>query len=202
MKLWFDENGNAMIAENGGAPIPTIGSLGADPSSGVGGAPVLIYKLPEPVISGDAMFTEPGLTGPCSSAGTSGCSDILRFTDNTGVINGGVTSAGHTIMILYSDFETGELNAALADSGFPANAGTGNSVTNPEVGLNGKPYSEQNNGFDYQPGGVPYPSNNEFVGVSDAVPELGTWALMAIGFAGLGVIGYRRAKVRAALAAA
>ena len=103
MLLHFDENGVGTIAENGGPTMPLIGMLAADPSTGGGGGgvPVLTYMLPEPVISGDAAFAEPG-DGTCSTATASNCSDWLRFTDNTGAINGGVTGAGSR-MIFYSD---------------------------------------------------------------------------------------------------
>ena len=36
--------------------------------------------------------------------------------------------------------------------------------------------------------------------VSPAVPEPSTWAMMALGFAGLGFVGYRRARLRPAAA--
>ena len=46
-------------------------------------------------------------------------------------------------------------------------------------------------------------SANGAVGLSEstAVPEPSTWALMALGFAGLGFVGYRKAQKKAAVAA-
>ena len=166
MILHFDENGNATIAVNGGPTIPLTGRLLADPSNpNAGGEPVLTYLLPQPVISGDVSFAEPPATASsCTPASLASCSDWLRFTDSSGVINGNVTGAGSR-MIFYSDFELGELNADLADTGFPANIGTGNIFASVEVGPEG------NNGFDYLPAGVHYPANNEYVGISD-VPEI------------------------------
>jgi hypothetical protein len=184
MLVKFDENGNATIAINGGPTMKLTGSLGQDPSDpNGGGEPVLIYKLPLQVISGDAIFTESLRVW----------SDVLRFTDNTGAIGGNVTKAGSTIMIYYSEFEKGELNTDLADTGFPSNAGTGDKVFRPEVG------PENNNGFNYMPGGVPYPGNNQYIGISDAVPEFSTWGMVALGFAGLGFAGYRKSRNRMAL---
>jgi hypothetical protein len=190
MLVRFNENGSATIAINGAAPITLTGTLGVDPSAPAGGGePVLIYHLPLQVISGDVEITEPISTAVVLS-------DALRFTDATGIINGGATAAGSTIMIYYSDIEAGEPNLDLADTGFPANLGTGNFTTIAEVGTEG------NNGFDYMPGGVAYPLNNEYVGISDAVPEPATWAMMLLGFAGLGFAGYRKAKKARAAALA
>lgn len=119
MILHFDENGNATIAVNGGPTIPLTGRLLADPSNpNAGGEPVLTYLLPQPVISGDVSFAEPPATASsCTPASLASCSDWLRFTDSSGVINGNATGAGSR-MIFYSDFELGELNPDLADTGF------------------------------------------------------------------------------------
>jgi hypothetical protein len=151
----------------------------------------LIYNLPQQVISGDVRIFEPIATNAVLS-------DALRFTtgsgDGKGVISGAVTGAGRTVMIYYSDIELGEPNTDLADTGFPTNLGTGLVVSINEVGPEG------NNGFDYRPGGVPYPQNNEYFGISDrAVPEMGTWAMMILGFLGLSFAGYRKAKTSRAL---
>jgi hypothetical protein len=165
------------------------GTLIADPSGGPGGELVLVYKLPEPVIAGDVIITEPNASGASS--------DVLRFTDSTGRLTG-VTRG--TWMIFYSDpLLSAHENEFLADTGFPGNVGSGNKITIDETGLNGLPYSEANNGFDYKPGGAGYPINNEYHGISDAVPEFSTWGMMVLGFAGLGFAGYRRTRNRMAL---
>jgi PEP-CTERM motif len=178
MTMPFNENGKAEISVNGGPVMPLTGTLMPDPTAGPGSAPVLTYLLPQPVITGDAIFTEPGAGGANS--------DVLRFTDAAGRIGGGVSGAG-VRMIFYSEFENGELAPAMADTGFPANLGTGNKLITVELG------TEQSNGWAYTPGG------NIYNGVSDFVPEPATWVMMLMGFAGLGFAGYRKAKYRTAL---
>src|ERR1700722_15226422 len=172
----FNENGKAEISVNGGPFMTLTGKRMADPTGG--GALVLTYLLPEPVITGDAEFTEPGATGTLS--------DVLRFTDAAGRIGGGVSGAG-VRMIFYSEVENGEVTPAMADTGFPDNLGTGNRLITAEFG------TEQSNSWTYKPGG------NIYLGVSDFVPEPATWVMMLMGFAGLGFAGYRKAKYRTAL---
>ena len=185
MILHFDENGSATIAVNGGATMPLMGMQERDPSNpaGGGGLPVLAYALPQPVISGDACFDDPPSYG-------GGLSDCLRFTDNTGVFSGAVTGAGSQ-MIFYSILEP---PFALADTGFPANIGTGNLVTLLET-VN----PDGSSGFDYRPGGVAYPANNEYVGISDGpggevrISEPATLALLGSALAAMmGLVKRRR----------
>jgi hypothetical protein len=168
----FDENGNATISINGGPATTLVGALMADPAApNVAGGPLaLTFTLPEPVISGDVSFSE--VTGGPAS-------DWLRFTDAAGHISGVATGAGPR-MLFYSDIELGETGRSIADQPFPSNLGTGLVLAQVEVGVEG------NNGFDYRPGGVPYPSNNEYIGISDAVPEPETYILL---LAGLGLVG-------------
>ena len=175
--LRFDENGHATIAVNRGPETILTGTLAPDPTTplGVGQQLVLTFMLPEPVVTGDVSFTELGANGP---------SDWLRFTDAAGHISGVATGDGPR-MIFYSEFELGETHAALADKRFPDNLGKGNFLAQLEVGVEG------NNGFDYRPGAA-YPSNNEYIGISDAVPEPETYALMLAGLASLGLVVRRR----------
>ena len=92
-----------------------------------------------------------------------------------------------TVMLFYSDFEQGETGASLADRGFPANLGSGNTLAQLEVGAEG------NNGFDYRPGAA-YPANNEYIGISDAapIPEPENYALMLGGLGALAIVARRR----------
>jgi hypothetical protein len=92
----FDENGKATISQNGGPTMTLLGSLIIDPTQPVGGgARVLAFNLPEPVITGTVSFTEPG----------GGISDWLRFTNAAGAVNGGSSGQG-ALMLFYSDIES------------------------------------------------------------------------------------------------
>ena len=172
--LTFDENGNGTIAVNGGATAILKGTL----IGPIGGTGALTFLLPEPVITGDVSFTEPG---------SNGISDWLRFTDAAGIISGIATGAGPR-MIFYSEFELGELHADLADTGFPTDLGTGNVLHLTEVGAEGS------NGFDYRPAGVAYPINNEYIGISDKVPEPASLVLLGSGLVALGLTVFRRRR--------
>ena len=174
----FDENGNATIQVGSGPTTPLTGALAPDPTqpAGPGQLLALTYMLPEPVVAGDVSFAE--VAGAPAS-------DWLRFTDAAGHLTG-ATGTG-TRMLFYSDLEAGETNPALADRPFPTNLGSGNFLAQLEVGVEG------NNGFDYRPGAA-FPNNNEYIGISDAVPEPETYALMLAGLAVLGFVGGRRKK--------
>ena len=175
----FDESGNATIQVNGGPVTPLTGILSPDPTlpAGPGQGLALTYMLPEPVFAGDVSFAEVA-GGPAS--------DWLRFTDSAGNLRS-ATGVG-TRMLFYSDVELGEADAALADRPFPANLGSGNFLAQVEIGTEG------NNGFDYRPGGVPAFQNNEYIGISDPVPEPETYALMLAGMGALGFVAGRKKK--------
>jgi hypothetical protein len=169
-KIVFDENGNAFVQifSNGSYGPPTV----LKPQ---GGTAFLTWNLPQPVVPGDVSFAEPPTTS-CTSA--SDCSDGLRFT----------TANGKSTMMFFSDFESSG-PSALADTGFP----TGFDFTTfafkevgPENGLNG---------FVYNAGPGDPNLTNVYVGISDNIPEASTWAMMIIGFAGLGYAAFRRARV-------
>jgi hypothetical protein len=178
--MTFDENGHATINVNG-TTMPLSGALMVDPAAPAGSPLALTYMLPETVITGDVSFTEPG---------GGSINDLLRFTDVGGFIDGRATGTGPR-MIFYSDIEPSE-TGVLADTGAPANIFQGNFL---ECGINpfcaGETGPEAGpNGFDYRPGGVPAPQNNEYVGLSDPapVPEPSTWLLFVSGLVGIGFV--------------
>jgi hypothetical protein len=176
--LTFDENGHATISVNGGPATPLTGVLIEDPSNPCPNcAPVLAYSLPEAVITGTVSIFEPAALG-------GGISEVLRFTDAAGTISGAATGAGPE-MIYYSE------------AWLPENLSAGNFLAGPteEVGANG--YSE----FEYQPGGVPYPGNNEYYYAGSggaAVPEPASLTCLGGFIAAMGIMVRRRrwARVR------
>ena len=48
--------------------------------------------------------------------------------------------------------------------------------------------------------GAPAPDYTSAVGLTPAVPEPSTWAMMALGFAGLGFAGYRKGRTAVSMA--
>ena len=179
--LRFDENGNATMTVAQSPPITLTGTLMADPAD-PNGMLGLTYLLPESVITGDVDIFDP----------SGALSDALRFTDASGDISGDAAGAGAR-MIYYSDAvpDPGDL-LQLADTGFPSNLNSENFVIGPTeiVGLSGS-------SFDYQPAGVPFPQNNEYIGISDVavvVPEPASLALLGGAMSMLGVIVRRRRR--------
>jgi hypothetical protein len=180
--LSFNENGAAKITVNGGPGTPLTGTQISDPSNPCPScAVVLAYSLPEPVITGTVAISEPASAG-------SGITGAVRFTDSAGTISGAPTGEGAE-MIYYSDLH----DNALADTGLPSNLTAGNFL----VGLTEASWSGYNT-FDYEPGGVPYPQNDQYHYVgAGGIPEPSS--LMSLGSAmtamGLGLMIRRRRSI-------
>ena len=77
--LNFDEYGNAAYTLDGVTWLTATATVGADPTGGVAGN-VLIYTLPEIVTEGDVRVWE--------DSGETILSDVMRFTDVSGSLNG------------------------------------------------------------------------------------------------------------------
>jgi hypothetical protein len=95
----FDENGNGiqLMALH---PMPMPFTVAPDPTGGINTAPVLIYSLGAPVVSGDVALMEPD---------GSTISDLLRFFTPAGSVNSDV--------IFYS-----QVDDTLAGVGIPYSA--------------------------------------------------------------------------------
>ena len=167
-EVFFDEDGNGRISQNGGPITPLTGVMAPDPA--FGGHLELTYFLPELVINGDVAVFEPGTTE---------LSDGLRFTNAQGQLDHNLVTADR--MIYLSDQpEPGEVTA-LADTAFGNFGILGFNGTIFEVGPEG------HNGFDWFPGG------NIYHGISD-VPEPGTLTLLGIGALAMAGCAWRRRK--------
>jgi hypothetical protein len=180
-KLVFDDLGNGTIFVGGsmiGTSLPgTFLDDPADPACPSACTPELTYLLPasEPIITGDVAVLDPT---------ASVIADWLRFTDAAGDISGGVSGAGARMIFYFM-------------APFASNIGTQNFVVGPAQTISGGIAT-----FDYQPAGVPYPTDNEYIG-SQAVtppppvlPEPESLALLASGIAAMALAagGYRRSS--------
>lgn len=163
LKLVFDAEGNGTIFVGGstiGSSLPgTLLDDPADPACPVSCTPELTYLLPasQSVVTGDvAIFAPDGVD----------IADWLRFTDDAGDISGGDTGPGGR-MIFYFEMP------------FASNIGDENAVAGPTQVISAGIAT-----FDYQPGGVPYPINNEYIGSQvvgppPGVPEPGSLTLLS-----------------------
>jgi hypothetical protein len=156
-------------------PIPLPFSVGPDPSGGVA-APVLIYTVPGPaLVPGDILLFE----------NTNAPSDVVRIWQGNQII-------------FYSDFEAGETNRDLADSGLPGFIQP-NNVSVPESG----PEGNNSGAFVALPGG-PFgggpgwdgnPVGTDYQIISD-IPEPTMFTLAALG-AGLALASRSRGSMLA-----
>jgi hypothetical protein len=160
-KFWFDESGKGAYAVYD-ASTGMYGPKTNDPGFiGIDG--FLTYALPQTIGPGDV-----GIAGDGELL-----SDGIRFFN----VN------GSGFMQYYSD--AGGTGGA-ADTGFPIGF-----LPHTVATESGVENSFQD--FTYAAGGGAPSNTNYYMGISDfgAVPEASTWAMMMLGFAGLGLAGYR-----------
>jgi hypothetical protein len=162
----FDEFGNGIIQSSGGSQTLTY-LVGADPTSGLNGANVLIYSLPYVGVSGDVLI----FTGDPQSTPLD---DVIRFD-------------GNSHLIFYADNIDGHPAGDIADTLGPPN---------PLLGVQFN-ISEINNGLmaDYTPTAL-QPGYNalnpSYVFLIDVpVPEPRSTMLL---LAGLGVLALARLR--------
>jgi hypothetical protein len=181
-----DENGNGFFTNTAGVHAVLPWALQNDPGPG-GLNNVLTYDLLNPpgLTAGDVFMTD---------ADCGGCFlDVVRFNPNPNGVGGS--------LVFYSDNVDGF--DSLADTPSPPGAFYANTISIPEVGPEG------HNGAIYtptlgEPGfvtGAAGPVTYMLISDGSAVPEPATWAMMVLGFAGLGFAGYRSGKATAAFSA-
>jgi hypothetical protein len=173
--------------------------------SGVAGALFLAAGLysAAPAL-GDTVFD---FTGTCDSGCTGTATGVLTlvdfFDDDNGMVNDSTfisfeyTSSSRTFLITRA--EGGSANGLLYDDGRPFRG----LFVSSSSGLPSFQASPQDFGMvpeEFDAATTPDPGTDDvgssftFVQVSGAIPEPSTWAMMLLGFAGLGVAGYRKGK--------
>jgi hypothetical protein len=188
-QIRFDEVTTAMISNNGGPFTTLIGTLAPDPAVPAGGGGnVLTFMLPSPVITGDVRIFEPPSLAVLS--------DVLRFTNAAGSLAGGLNGDR---MIVYSD-----ANDVNVFPGLPADVTPFPNLTPRDGGgifegpnplTPNLPYTDDNNGVTYLPGG---PNNNIYVFTSDFIPEPASLVMFSLGVLGAGAYAWRKRKRTAA----
>ena len=78
--------------------------------------------------------------------------------------------------------------------------GTTDDLSGAGVANNYSAWSLTDDGFFFNKGVDPFPGDNALQMEIDVVPETSTWAMMALGFAGLGIAGYRARRTSAVVA--
>jgi PEP-CTERM motif len=146
-------------------------------------------------------------TGTCDSGCTGTASGVLTlvdfFDDDNGTVNDSTfisfeyTSSSRTFLITRAD--GGSANGLLYDDG----RAFGGLFISSSTGLPSFEASPQDFGMTPEefaatttpdPGTDDVGSSFRFVQVSGAIPEPSTWAMMLLGFAGLGYAGWRKVK--------
>jgi hypothetical protein len=166
-----DENGNGQFTNSNGFSSALPSASQADPGPG-GLNNALTYGLLNPpgLTAGDVFLT---------NAACGGCiTDVIRFNPSEAV----ASSTG--ALVFYSN----DLGS-LADIGFPtANYTNTLSISESLTGAIYTPVSGEPGFVAGSAGPVTY----DLTSLAADVPEPSTWAMMLLGFAGIGFMAYRR----------
>jgi hypothetical protein len=150
-------------------------------------SPVFLSEAEPNSISEGALISEPGqnVTGTqvilLDEPGTSDISDIVQAT----ILN--IPGVGPILFVTLT-----------SDGAIPLSFGGAVAESIPETGAVQNLSAAFTNFFDLN---TPLPAINVVSDITEAVPEQSTWAMMLLGFAGVGYAGYRgrRSAVAAAL---
>jgi hypothetical protein len=175
-----DENGNGQLANSSGFNSPLPFASQTDPGPG-GLNNALTYGLLNPpgLTAGDVFLT---------NAACGGCiTDVIRFNPDEGI----ASSTG--ALVFYSND-----SGSLADIGFPtANYTNTLSISEGPTGAIYTPVTGEPGFVAGSAGPVTY----DLTSLAADVPEPSTWAMMILGFAGVGFMAYRRKSKPALMAA-
>jgi hypothetical protein len=183
--LGYTENNSAIIQATGGS---------SQPPSTQFGTPDMAEPPPSPLLS-DTVTLSDGSTIVGTYSVDGSYNSNLQITSFSGI-----SDAPYTLTASVNDVNGNELFSQLTSSDIPYSLTTSFGPTDfgPNAGS-----TELN--FDCT-GPASSPTCSGFLSAdltvqltndSATVPQPSTWALMAIGFAGLGLVGYRRAKIPA-----
>ena len=116
----------------------------------------------------------------------------LHIAHSAGIMGAGIVAGG--LFGCAVDSVTGDGVVGMATAGSP---GTATGLIAADLAYAAANATDYSIGF-YPTTGAGYSGNTQ--GFVLGVPEPSTWAMMLLGFAGLGFAGYRRAKPKAAAA--
>jgi hypothetical protein len=151
-------------------PAVTVTTTGSDVDTGAGFADIKPAKgatLPDLIFTpkNDTLFSDFSFRGQLESAGFTGTVDI-KWTDSLG------TTGMVSFTVLHPDADFGRFGIVSLD---------GETLKSVEI---------------ITPGSESFKEVKQvqFSGVSGVIPEPSTWAMMLLGFAGLGYVGYRHGR--------
>ena len=144
-----------------------------------------------------SVGTGPTLTITETESGFTAPPPYYLFSSSTGLFTNQPAGGGHTASSSFNGAST-PTYSVLSDGILP---NTQVNMVDMDI-LGNTPYTVSNTIiFDLAPGTTASPITDEFSVIGTVIPEPSTWAMMLLGFAGLGFFGYRqtrKAKLQAA----